>query len=493
MKDRAARGGSTTGLSGKCQALRRGSHGFGTPAAHRSAAASAGGRCSTAASIRAAGGPRGGSTNPASTRRLACRPPVGRVDRHLDFERRGRIPDLAHLAVGADEVNPIMAVLVYGNVAVFAALKMAMTGASVVLMVFLARYRFMRVGRVDVRAVRDVDGLSWLIGYEMWMLQSVGRSADLVNLPDCVTFHIVPPWAKLWRQFACTFTSHHIDVLEVFPVRSAHERITCRPISHHGSVRRKRRFHRRSLRTVPEGSERRRPGLGQLLQGLAGQRRRDSPMGRFASACWRALQQPLHRHGASRRRLGRGQRQAGRGVAPDPGVCESRPPDCESGPPGAAGARQAVCAGPAIFRAVGRGPRDRILHRQPQSTPSRSARRSRTFSRDLKFIYTDTIGAEFAHVSDTDERLWLQDNFQSARMQHRFSAAEKKNILWQLTAAEGLERYLHTKYVGQKRFSLEGGDSLIPLLDDLVQHGGAVPASKRPSSAWRIAAGSTCW
>src|SRR6202142_1065807 len=91
---------------------------------------------------------------------------------------------------------------------------------------------------------------------------------------------------------------------------------------------------------------------------------------------------------------------------------------------------------------------------------------------DLKFIYTDTIGAEFAHVSDTEERLWLQDTFQVGRMQWRLSAAEKKNLLWQLTAAEGLERYLHTKYVGQKRFSLEGGDSLIPSLDDLMQQGG---------------------
>jgi 2-oxoglutarate dehydrogenase E1 component len=91
---------------------------------------------------------------------------------------------------------------------------------------------------------------------------------------------------------------------------------------------------------------------------------------------------------------------------------------------------------------------------------------------DLRYIYADTIGAEFAHVSNTDERLWLQDSFQVARMQRRFGAEEKKNILWQLTAAEGLERYLHTKYVGQKRFSLEGGESLIPLLDDLVQHGG---------------------
>jgi 2-oxoglutarate dehydrogenase E1 component len=100
--------------------------------------------------------------------------------------------------------------------------------------------------------------------------------------------------------------------------------------------------------------------------------------------------------------------------------------------------------------------------------------RLRDIIADLKFIYTDTIGAEFAHVSNSDERLWLQDGFQLARMQRRFSADEKKNILWQLTAAEGLERYLHTKYVGQKRFSLEGGDSLIPLLDDLVQYGGTM-------------------
>ncbi|MCS6946442.1 MAG: 2-oxoglutarate dehydrogenase E1 component, partial [Steroidobacteraceae bacterium] len=91
----------------------------------------------------------------------------------------------------------------------------------------------------------------------------------------------------------------------------------------------------------------------------------------------------------------------------------------------------------------------------------------------LEHIYCGTIGAEFAHVSDTEERLWLQDEFQAGRLTQRFTDEERKNILWQLTAAEGLERYLHTKYVGQKRFSLEGGDALIPLLDDLVQRGGA--------------------
>ena len=50
---------------------------------------------------------------------------------------------------------------------------------------------------------------------------------------------------------------------------------------------------------------------------------------------------------------------------------------------------------------------------------------------------------------------------------------DRREILAHLTAAEGIERYLHTKYVGQKRFSLEGGESLIPMLDDLIQHGGA--------------------
>jgi 2-oxoglutarate dehydrogenase E1 component len=92
----------------------------------------------------------------------------------------------------------------------------------------------------------------------------------------------------------------------------------------------------------------------------------------------------------------------------------------------------------------------------------------------LEAIYAGTIGAEFAHVSNSEERLWLQDQFQAGRVLHRFGAEERRNILWQLTSAEGLERYLHTKYVGQRRFSLEGGDALIPLLDDIIQQCGTV-------------------
>ena len=91
----------------------------------------------------------------------------------------------------------------------------------------------------------------------------------------------------------------------------------------------------------------------------------------------------------------------------------------------------------------------------------------------LQYIYGGNIGAEFAHVSNSEERNWLRDEFQQGRLATRFSTEERRNILWQLTAAEGLERYLHTKYVGQKRFSLEGGDALIPALDDLIQGSGA--------------------
>jgi 2-oxoglutarate dehydrogenase E1 component len=90
----------------------------------------------------------------------------------------------------------------------------------------------------------------------------------------------------------------------------------------------------------------------------------------------------------------------------------------------------------------------------------------------LERIYCGHIGAEFAHVSNTDERLWLQDEFQLGRMQQHFSAEQRRRLLGQLSAAEGLERYLHTKYVGQKRFSLEGADVLIASLNELIQSGG---------------------
>ena len=75
---------------------------------------------------------------------------------------------------GADEVNPLMAALVYRSVAVFAGFKMALTGASIVLMVFLSRYRFMRVIRVELVLYAVFVVYIGLIGYEIWMLNASG-------------------------------------------------------------------------------------------------------------------------------------------------------------------------------------------------------------------------------------------------------------------------------------------------------------------------------
>jgi 2-oxoglutarate dehydrogenase E1 component len=91
----------------------------------------------------------------------------------------------------------------------------------------------------------------------------------------------------------------------------------------------------------------------------------------------------------------------------------------------------------------------------------------------LKEIYCGKIGAEFAHISRARERLWLRKRFERGVIGDTLSDEERLWILEHLTSAEGIERYLHTRYVGQKRFSLEGGESLIPLLDDLIQQGGA--------------------
>ena len=90
----------------------------------------------------------------------------------------------------------------------------------------------------------------------------------------------------------------------------------------------------------------------------------------------------------------------------------------------------------------------------------------------LKKIYCGKVGAEFAHLSRARERLWLRKHFELGMVSGGLEGDERRWLLDQLTAAEGIERYLHTRFVGQKRFSLEGGESLIPMLDDLIQQGG---------------------
>jgi len=90
----------------------------------------------------------------------------------------------------------------------------------------------------------------------------------------------------------------------------------------------------------------------------------------------------------------------------------------------------------------------------------------------LRETYCGSIGAEFMHITEPAEKRWWQERLERIRAKPSFSADEKRHVLERLTAAEGLERYLHTKYVGQKRFSLEGGESFIASMDELVRRGG---------------------
>ncbi|GMV69429.1 MAG: hypothetical protein AMXMBFR76_18680 [Pseudomonadota bacterium] len=90
----------------------------------------------------------------------------------------------------------------------------------------------------------------------------------------------------------------------------------------------------------------------------------------------------------------------------------------------------------------------------------------------VRTVYTGTIGSEYMHIVDTRRKRWIQQRLEASLARLQLSAEDRRHVLMQLTAAEGIEKYLHTRYVGQKRFSLEGGDALIPQLDDLIRHAG---------------------
>lgn len=91
----------------------------------------------------------------------------------------------------------------------------------------------------------------------------------------------------------------------------------------------------------------------------------------------------------------------------------------------------------------------------------------------LEKTYCRTIGAEFTHIVDSEQRSWFQQRLESVRGRPEFSADIQTHLLERITAAEGLEKYLGTKYPGTKRFGLEGGESLIPMLDEMIQRSGS--------------------
>jgi 2-oxoglutarate dehydrogenase E1 component len=91
----------------------------------------------------------------------------------------------------------------------------------------------------------------------------------------------------------------------------------------------------------------------------------------------------------------------------------------------------------------------------------------------LQKTYCRTIGAEFTHIVDSNQRNWFMQRLESVRGRPAYSADIQSHLLERVTAAEGLEKYLGTKYPGTKRFGLEGGESLIPMLDELIQRSGS--------------------
>ena len=92
----------------------------------------------------------------------------------------------------------------------------------------------------------------------------------------------------------------------------------------------------------------------------------------------------------------------------------------------------------------------------------------------VKAAYCGTFSAEYMHIINTSQKRWLQARLENPENVPVFDASLRRWLLTQLTAAETLERTLHTRYVGQKRFSLEGAESLIPLLNDLVEQAARV-------------------
>ncbi len=90
----------------------------------------------------------------------------------------------------------------------------------------------------------------------------------------------------------------------------------------------------------------------------------------------------------------------------------------------------------------------------------------------LKKIYCSTIGVEYMHISDPKEKVWFRDRMEKKENQIKFTDTGKKAILNKIIQAEGFEKFLAKKYVGTKRFGLDGAESLIPAMEQIIKRGG---------------------
>ena len=96
----------------------------------------------------------------------------------------------------------------------------------------------------------------------------------------------------------------------------------------------------------------------------------------------------------------------------------------------------------------------------------------------LKKTYCSKIGYEFMHMGDPEEKTWIRDRIEGPQKEIKFTENGKKAILNKIIEAEGFEKYLHVKFVGTKRFGLDGGESLIPALEQIIKRGGSLGAKR---------------
>ena len=111
----------------------------------------------------------------------------------------------------------------------------------------------------------------------------------------------------------------------------------------------------------------------------------------------------------------------------------------------------------------------------------------------LRRTYCQTLGVEFLHISNGAQKGWIQERIEGPDKEISFTREGKRAILNKLVEAEGFEKFSDLKFTGTKRFGLDGGESMIPALEQIIKGAAARSACARSSSACRTAAGSMFW
>ena len=110
--------------------------------------------------------------------------------------------------------------------------------------------------------------------------------------------------------------------------------------------------------------------------------------------------------------------------------------------------------------------------------PDNEKMKLRDILKSLKEIYCGNIGLECNHIMETEERRWFQRKFENKLQEYSFSKKERLNIYERLNSAEGLAKYLSAKYPGMKRFGIDGAESLVPLVENVIQNFGSMGANQ---------------